>query len=101
MHENTRTTVRARLPLAVFVVCGVLATSSASASEATADEKAAAADEASADEESSGYEANWGPAVGATIPELDTRDSQGMSRDLASLTGERGLLLVVSRSAVW
>ena len=95
MHENTRTTVRARLPLAVFVVCGVLATSSASASEATADEKA------SADEESSGYEANWGPAVGATIPEFDTRDSQGVSRDLASLTGERGLLLVVSRSAVW
>jgi len=88
MHENTRTTVRARLPLAVFVVCGVLATSSASASEATADE-------------ATGYEANWGPAVGATIPELDTRDSQGMSRDLASLTGERGLLLVVSRSAVW
>ncbi len=99
MQENTRTIARTRLRSAVFVACGVLAISSASAGEATADEESSVDEEASAD--ASGYEANWGPAIGTTIPELDIRDSQGVSRDLASLTGERGLLLVVSRSAVW
>ena len=90
MHENTRKTAGTRVPLAVFVACGVLAMSSG-----------VSAGEAAADDEAAGYETDWGPAVGTTMPDVETRDSQGTSRDLASLTGERGLLLVISRSAVW
>lgn len=86
MQVNTETTARGRIPLAV--VLGVLAVSS-SASEDVADDEA------------TGYAADWGPAIGTAIPEIETRDSQGMSRDFASLTGDRGLLLVISRSADW
>lgn len=88
MHENTRTTTRGRIPLAVVLVVGVLAVSP-SASEDAADDGA------------TGYAADWGPAIGTAIPELETRDSQGMSRDFASLAGDHGLLLVISRSADW
>ena len=61
-----------------------------------------AADEASAGAGGSdAYQDGWGPAVGDTIPTLAAEDQDGNVRDLASLTGEEGLVLVVSRSAVW
>ncbi len=47
------------------------------------------------------YQEAWGPPVGSTIPPIATADQQGAKRDLASLTGERGLLLLVNRSTVW
>lgn len=88
MHENTRTTGRGRIPLAVALVAGVLAVSSGASEDV-------------ADDEATGYAADWGPAIGTAIPEFETRDSQGTSRDFASLAGDRGLLLVISRSADW
>ena len=42
-----------------------------------------------------------GPAVGATAPAIEAEDQDGQVRDLASLSGERGVLLVLSRSADW
>lgn len=44
---------------------------------------------------------SWGPAVGATAPAIEAEDQDGAVRDLASLSGERGVLLVLSRSADW
>ena len=43
----------------------------------------------------------WGPPVGATAPAIEAADQDGTLRDLASLCGERGVLLVLSRSADW
>ena len=61
-----------------------------------------AADEASAGASSAEtYQDAWGPSVGDTVPTLVAEDQDGNVRDLASLTGEGGLVLVVSRSAVW
>ena len=47
------------------------------------------------------YQDRWGPAVGDAMPVLAVEDQDGNVRDFASLSGERGLVLVVSRSAVW
>lgn len=44
---------------------------------------------------------SWGPVVGATAPAIEAEDQDGVVRDLASLSGERGVLLVLSRSADW
>lgn len=44
---------------------------------------------------------SWGPAVGDTAPAIEAEDQDGTIRDLASLSGERGVLLVLSRSADW
>ena len=49
----------------------------------------------------SDYRDDWGPAVGATLPQLEANDHTGSPRDLANLAGERGLLLLLSRSADW
>ncbi|MYA17794.1 MAG: hypothetical protein F4Z28_14050 [Gammaproteobacteria bacterium] len=43
----------------------------------------------------------WGPEVGATAPAIEAEDQDGTIRDLASLSGERGVLFVLSRSADW
>lgn len=59
-----------------------------------------AADEASTDG-ADAYQDGWGPAVGDPIPPIAAKDQDGDVRDLASLSGARGLVLVVSRSAVW
>ena len=48
-----------------------------------------------------GYAESWGPAVGATAPAIAAEDQDGVVRDLGYLAGERGLLLVLSRSADW
>lgn len=44
---------------------------------------------------------SWGPAVGATAPSIEAEDQDGTVRDLESLCGERGVLLVLSRSFDW
>ena len=59
-----------------------------------------AADAASTDG-ADAYRDGWGPAVGDSIPLIAAEDQDGDVRDLASLSGARGLVLVVSRSAVW
>lgn len=47
------------------------------------------------------YQDDWGPAVGATLPPVAAADQTGVQRDLASLAGERGLLVFFVRSANW
>ena len=47
------------------------------------------------------YEDAWGPAVGTTMLPIAAADQTGTERDLASLTGKRGLLLFMVRSADW
>lgn len=42
-----------------------------------------------------------GPAVGQTIPAFEAPDQNGTARNLASLTGPKGLMLVFFRSADW
>ena len=60
------------------------------------------ADEASTGSDASdAYQDGWGPSVGDTIGPIAAEDQDGNLRDLAGLRGESGLLLVVSRSAVW
>lgn len=48
-----------------------------------------------------GYQDGWGPSLGDTLPPLAAEDQTGDVRDLASLSGPDGLLLLVARSAVW
>ncbi len=47
------------------------------------------------------YSAQWGPALGAQLPVLEAFDQAGNLRTLENLSGDRGLLLVMSRSADW
>lgn len=47
------------------------------------------------------YQDRWGPALGEVMPTFAAEDQDGDARGIASLSGERGLVLVVSRSAVW
>jgi len=42
-----------------------------------------------------------GPAVGAAVPAFDLPDQNGARRDLRSLSGPKGLMLVFFRSADW
>lgn len=44
---------------------------------------------------------NFGPAVGATLPAISAPDETGATRALASLGGERGTVLLVTRAADW
>ena len=43
----------------------------------------------------------FGPQVGETVPDFSLVDQSGTQRDLASLMGPDGLMLVFSRSADW
>jgi len=45
--------------------------------------------------------AGLGPKVGQMLPAFALEDQRGASRDLASLTGPKGLVLVFFRSADW
>lgn len=47
------------------------------------------------------YAAEWGPSVGSTLPVLEARDQDGNLRNLANLSGKRGFLLFLNRSADW
>ena len=42
-----------------------------------------------------------GPQVGEAVPDFELADQQGERRDLASLAGPNGTMLVFSRSADW
>ena len=42
-----------------------------------------------------------GPAMGARVPEFELPDQGGQSRNLHSLSGPKGLMLVFFRSADW
>ncbi len=42
-----------------------------------------------------------GPQVGEVVPSFSLTDQTGAARDLASLMGPNGLMLVFSRSADW
>ena len=43
----------------------------------------------------------FGPQVGETVPDFELTDQHGAPRDLASLAGPDGTMLVFSRSADW
>ncbi len=43
----------------------------------------------------------FGPQVGETVPSFTLADQNGEERDLESLMGPNGLMLVFSRSADW
>jgi len=43
----------------------------------------------------------FGPAIGATAPELAVSDATGMARSLADLSGEAGVLVYFNRSLDW
>ena len=43
----------------------------------------------------------FGPQVGETVPPFSLVDQHGTARDLESLMGPNGLMLVFSRSADW
>lgn len=47
------------------------------------------------------YQDDWGPPVGAALPAFAAEDQGGAEQRLASLAGERGLLLFFVRSADW
>ena len=47
------------------------------------------------------YADGWGLAVGTEAPAIAAKDQSGTLRDLASLAGERGLVLFLNRSADW
>ena len=43
----------------------------------------------------------FGPVIGATLPAISAPDQSGATRALASLSGERGTVLLVTRAADW
>ena len=45
--------------------------------------------------------ADPGPKVGERIPGFSLQDQSGQTRDLKSLSGPKGLMLVFTRSADW
>lgn len=47
------------------------------------------------------YADAWAPPVGSELPPIQALDQHGAERDLASLSGANGLLLVAVRSADW
>jgi hypothetical protein len=47
------------------------------------------------------YAAQWGPVLGTQIPVLEAPDQSGDLRDLSNLSGKRGFLLFLNRSADW
>ena len=71
----------------IVTLCGLLALATASA----------AAAQAPALPDVDGV----GPQVGDAVPAFSLPDQTGAVRDLASLTGPAGLMLVFSRSADW
>ncbi len=47
------------------------------------------------------YTKQWGPPLGESVPVLEAYDHNGALRTLDNLTGARGLLLSMNRSADW
>ena len=46
------------------------------------------------------YVAGWGPAPGATVS-ISASDQDGNARSLNDLSGEKGLVIFLNRSADW
>ncbi|MGE0596902.1 MAG: peroxiredoxin family protein [Hyphomonadaceae bacterium] len=44
---------------------------------------------------------SFGPQVGGTLPALEANDQDGALRSVASLSGQNGLVLLVTRAADW
>ena len=44
---------------------------------------------------------NFGPAVGVRVPAISAPDETGATRTLASLAGENGTVLLITRAADW
>ena len=61
----------------------------------------AAGEEATENDAADAYRDAWGPPVGDAVLPLAAEDQHGNLRDLAGLSGARGLLLLINRSAVW
>ena len=47
------------------------------------------------------YSSGWGVPVGEPAPALAAPDQTGAERDLASISGENGVLLFFNRSTDW
>jgi len=47
------------------------------------------------------YSEQWSVPVDSVVPEIRAFDQDGNFRDFKSLSGKKGLLLVMSRSADW
>ena len=47
------------------------------------------------------YSDGWGPEVGSALPFLEAQDQTGAVRTLEDLSGDKGLLLFLNRSADW
>jgi peroxiredoxin len=50
---------------------------------------------------SAAFAHEFGPRVGATMPAISAQDQAGAQRNLTSLAGENGTVLLVTRSADW
>ena len=91
--------------LGLALVCSLLGcgagqdTADAAAPAAAPALPAAAA--ASDDAYAGSYADAWGPALGSPLPTLAHKDETGARRDLASLAGRNGLLILINRSADW
>lgn len=44
---------------------------------------------------------DFGPAIGATLPTISAADETGATRTLSSLSGQSGIVLLVTRAADW
>lgn len=53
----------------------------------------------SADEDT--YVSEWGPVIGAQLPDLVVKDPNGEEQSFDQLKGENGLVLVFVRSSDW
>ena len=101
-HQRARrpsvagSTRRQRLLLIALLLAGTLGLADG-AQAAPAEAKAAGA-RSGADVR---YADSWGPEVGTPLPLLAASDQSGRERTLADLTGSRGLMLFLVRSADW
>ncbi|MCY4128558.1 MAG: hypothetical protein OXG15_04860 [Gammaproteobacteria bacterium] len=47
------------------------------------------------------YTKNWAPSIGASLPALSVKDTNGNTLDFNDLKGEKGLLIFFVRSTNW
>ncbi len=47
------------------------------------------------------YTKDWAPSIGASLPTLSVKDTNGESLDFDDLKGENGLLIFFVRSTNW
>ena len=86
------------LQCAALVLAAGAATADSTSTRAGVD---AGADTGSASTQAADYTRGWGPSIDEPIPLLQARDQRGELRDITNLSGDRGLLLFMVRSADW